>query len=75
MKQEYQEVLDKIPEATRRATLFGIEYLSIECNKRRAKNLLLKLGWQECENKLYLKKNDAYIYNNHLSKYLREPLA
>ena len=75
MKQEYIELLEKIPQATRRATLFGVEYIQVECNKRKAKNMLIALGWQVCKNPLYLNKGDAYLYDNKLMKYWHEPLA
>ena len=75
MKAEYMELLEKIPEATKRATIHSVEYISIEMNKRKAQNLLLKMGWQICENPFYLQKGDAYLYNNKLMKYWHEPLC
>ena len=65
------KILKKImPETILTKDHFGAEFIYIPLNKVKAKNILLKNGFEICQNKSYLKKDDIYVYNNTLRKYL-----
>ena len=68
-----QELKKIIPEAELEKDYFGADYFYITYNiltKRKAWSLLKQRGFQSCPNKQYLRKDDIYVYNNHLKDHL-----
>jgi len=67
------EIKKIIPEAEVVKDNFGGDYYFIPphiLSKRKAWNLCLKRGFISCPNKQYLRKDNIYVYNNHLKNYL-----